>query len=753
MIQTNQYFQHLKVFSIIVFLSVIGSLFLSHNVEAATITSPTQLPGIYQNLISDYDSGKSGDCYGSPPHQEMIITYLSTQADPSTLLGDTTVTAGTTVNLQLNFGIFICKANSNQAGTKYASPLPPNGSFTRNLSSASWYVSTVYQIPPSASCIGGSVTSTVDTVIVSQPDPGGNNDRYWFGSHPFSYAVPSGCSGTGSINATVQEANTFNGVTVICGAPGAAAVGVLTSCPSQTLSGNYNIVTPPVVTASCATRSFDISYNDPYDTTAYSYSIDSGSAIITTAIPPGWSFPSPFIDMSGQDQTVSHALTLLIGHYDSSGNFIQNKATSIPDYPACYTVGCSSVTASAVLGVSSSIFASVQFTPINGAGPPPPSNIGPGAITSMTIGQTGSIPATIGPNTPTSTGTGSASFSFTIPSTWSPGSFSISFSYSGAGGISCTGSGTVTSQPYFSVNGGDVVAGSNLNTLNNCSALNTGANAKNAGIIGFNTNTVSGPVTYGAGTTLAAQALGQIIGFNTNTLLTGSGYPPTSFIFANSSGLAAATLTQKPTDLPLKGFFGDAPCSPVISEPTTTITASTVSTAPADSATYTVNVTINGFTMPKGNKATIYVKGNVYITGDISYTTGWSSLSDIPSLKIVSMGGNIYIDPTVKNLEGTYMAIQGSTGTGGAIYDCSTDSLAGKYPANPATGNNQCFDNTLTINGSFIAHDVYLQRTKGNAATNSGAAEQFNYGPEQWLSSPTSTSSSIESIQTLPPVF
>ena len=481
-------------------------------------------------------------------------------------------------------------------------------------------------------------------------------------------------------------------------------------------------------------------------------------SLIVDGVSEGTSFSyNSSFDMSSFDQTVSHTVTLQVTDYNSNVTSpgIYGNISSTITYPPCYSIGCGPTSAPSVIvgqNTTVSITASVSISALNGAPLLPPASVSTkvasGNFTGMTLTQ-GTLTAS---GTLASPPGISVLYKFNIPPTWTAGDFNITFTYSNLT-CSSTTTGTALTVPYFSVNGGDVVAGSNLNTLNNCSALNTGANAKNAGIIGFNTNTVSGPVTYGAGTTLAAQALGQIIGFNTNTLLTGSGYPPTSFIFANSSGLAAATLTQKPTDLPLKGFFGDAPCSPVISEPTTTITASTVSTAPADSATYTVNVTINGFTMPKGNKATIYVKGNVYITGDISYTTGWSSLSDIPSLKIVSMGGNIYIDPTVKNLEGTYMAIQGSTGTGGAIYDCSTDSLAGKYPANPATGNNQCFDNTLTINGSFIAHDVYLQRTKGNAATNSGAAEQFNYGPEQWLSSPTSTSSSIESIQTLPPLF
>ena len=252
----------------------------------------------------------------------------------------------------------------------------------------------------------------------------------------------------------------------------------------------------------------------------------------------------------------------------------------------------------------------------------------------------------------------------------------------------------------------------------------------------------------GAGTTLAAQALGQISGFNTNTAITTSTtpYPLDALAFANYTNLGTPTQSTK------LGGFGDAPCSPVISAPTTISTASTISATPSSSTTYNVSLLKINFSSTVGNKTTIYVNGDVYIKNNISFGT-FTSLDQIPSLNIVANGGNIYIDPSVTSLEGTYMAIRGSSGTGGAIYDCSTDSLAGKYPANPATGNNQCFDNTLTINGSFIAHDVYFQRTKGNAATNSGAAEQFNYGPEQWLSSPTSTSSSIETIQSLPPLF
>ena len=67
---------------------------------------------------------------------------------------------------------------------------------------------------------------------------------------------------------------------------------------------------------------------------------------------------------------------------------------------------------------------------------------------------------------------------------------------------------------------------------------------------------------------------------------------------------------------------------------------------------------------------------------------------------------------------------------------------------------NPCYTNSLTVNGSFIANRIFFQRTGGNAYTSgSPAAETFNYGPEDWLSSPDSSTGAFGSFQQLPPVF
>jgi hypothetical protein len=150
--------------------------------------------------------------------------------------------------------------------------------------------------------------------------------------------------------------------------------------------------------------------------------------------------------------------------------------------------------------------------------------------------------------------------------------------------------------------------------------------------------------------------------------------------------------------------------------------------------------------------ATIYVNGNVSITGDIKYvTTGWSltPTNTIPSLKIIATG-DIVIDPNVTQLDGVYE-------TTGYIYDCSTHTSGaniGLYQNHTGPGNNLCYTNPLTVNGSFIANRIFFQRTGGNAYTSgSPAAETFNYGPEDWLSSPDSSTGREDSLKSLPPVF
>ena len=297
--------------------------------------------------------------------------------------------------------------------------------------------------------------------------------------------------------------------------------------------------------------------------------------------------------------------------------------------------------------------------------------------------------------------------------------------------VNCPGTTfTVLSAPYLSVKGGDVVAGSNINVTSSCSTTIA------SGILSWNNNTL------GSGTTMAAQALAAIYGFASDQ---GSSNPHNYLSFANSN---------TPTN-GIDGQFGDSPCTPTFATQTsfTTYTTPLTSVSPGMNA-YNVNIVISGLSIPLGQKSTIYVNGNVSITSDIKYdtTSHWSisgSTNSIPSLKIIATG-DIVIDPSVTQLDGVYE-------TTGDIYDCSTHTSGaniGLYQNHTGPGNNLCYTNPLTVNGSFIANRIFFQRTGGNAYTSgSPAAETFNYGPEDWLSSPDSSTGAFSSFQQLPPVF
>ena len=302
---------------------------------------------------------------------------------------------------------------------------------------------------------------------------------------------------------------------------------------------------------------------------------------------------------------------------------------------------------------------------------------------------------------------------------------------------------SVVSEPYISVIGGDVAVGSVISsTSGNCTdpkGLNTG-NGLGDGILTFNKNTL--PFT-GSGTNMAVQALYYIDGFVSN-----QNYP------ANINKL---TLANKPiptnpgSPIPVGsssifgGTFGEAPCPPDITIPSSLsanppATIATTNSLPKTNTLYTGSLTINAVSGDEyTGQATIYVNGDVYINGDqLNYSlTGWNSLKEIPSLRIVATG-DIYINPSITSLDGTYIA-QGN------IFDCATPQK--KY------GGLSCYSNNLTVNGSFMANAIYLQRTGGNINSTGTAAETFNYGPEDWLAPAGNLRGKITSYNTLNPVL
>jgi hypothetical protein len=168
----------------------------------------------------------------------------------------------------------------------------------------------------------------------------------------------------------------------------------------------------------------------------------------------------------------------------------------------------------------------------------------------------------------------------------------------------------------------------------------------------------------------------------------------------------------------------------------------------------------------------IYVTGDVYIGDDIVYDLGstWT-MDTVPSM-VISATGNIYIDASVKQLDGTYEA-------GGSIFTCAT----GGVFAPVALGNlySSCA-NKLTITGSFVAKKVNFLRTYGSLRDESSpsglppasvtcnsasgpttnqqtcGAEVFTFSPEQYLEHPAAKlpgggALQYDAITSLPPVL
>jgi len=159
-----------------------------------------------------------------------------------------------------------------------------------------------------------------------------------------------------------------------------------------------------------------------------------------------------------------------------------------------------------------------------------------------------------------------------------------------------------------------------------------------------------------------------------------------------------------------------------------------------------------GAGIAKDNRIAIYITGNAYIEQDITFKdTAWATPDDVPSFYLVATG-DIYVSPDVSELDGVYVAK-------GAIYTCAQDNFT-KFPS--ATMYDAC-SNQLTVNGAFIAQQVYLYRTYGSLRNSLGgespinpnggdctintrlagrsnlydcAAEVFNFSPETFLGKP-----------------
>lgn len=309
----------------------------------------------------------------------------------------------------------------------------------------------------------------------------------------------------------------------------------------------------------------------------------------------------------------------------------------------------------------------------------------------------------------------------------------------------CSG---VYAMPYFRVYNSDVSAG-----FKECPGWS--ATTSSGTIKAWNKGTTS--PGGGSGTQLAAFAINTIDGFSSANGRTSDPEPPYDLTFANTpvnppygSGFGAGFCAHdyfgtKPTGIPASAIPG----SPLV-----------LTSLPSGQTYYSGPVLATaGGNIATGKKITIYVDGDVFIAGDITYDSSWPNIDSIPNFTLVARG-NIYIGNLVKNLSGVYIAQPNLAGSGGNIYTCVDPSQALPTPV----GLYDLCKEQLTVHGAFIAKVVRLLRTGGtlaNSDNNDGsgdpdAAEKFIFSPEAWLSSsilPATKQDTYDSITSIAPIL
>jgi hypothetical protein len=243
--------------------------------------------------------------------------------------------------------------------------------------------------------------------------------------------------------------------------------------------------------------------------------------------------------------------------------------------------------------------------------------------------------------------------------------------------------------------------------------------------------------------------------------LPNSAAPPPSYpyelSFANSNTTSSVDTTGN-----YGGGFSTLPCLPDYYG-----TAEADSSPPIDytttgKRTYAVN---GPYTLPDpgvglGNGAivTIIVNGSVYINHNVLYQP-YGSPDNAPRLTIIAKNG-IYIDPSVTELHGVFIAQNGTFATCATAANAETTNYA------------QCSGNKLTVYGAVAAKSIHLDRSYGSLyggnngssindpsmSSSSDAAENFIYTPELWLSTdgtPTGgqSQSPVDAVTSLPPVL
>lgn len=340
-----------------------------------------------------------------------------------------------------------------------------------------------------------------------------------------------------------------------------------------------------------------------------------------------------------------------------------------------------------------------------------------------------------------------------------------------AAGASRTGQSCfeVVAKPYIKVVGGDIAA-------SRCS----GSGSIIAGWNKLSDESSADPAmsNYGAGAQYAAYAQGIIRGFASGQYINrqapvsgiGYGFSPTNLSFANQG--------TDPKSGNFGGNFAGTPCPPSYYSTTALNTAANwpgmaaastsvgIHTYKHDARTTPLRI-IGNNTVQSNVNATLYVDGDVIIEGNIGASyAGAIDIAQIPNFRLIARG-NIYIQPNVTELNGSFIA----EGNGkGQLYTCTngvspwqSDRFSNARPVPLANPYSMC-NQRLVVNGSVVAKKVHLQRTFGSmykdtsqAAGIASAAEVFNFNPLIWMLGSTGDSNisndDVDEMTILPPVL
>ncbi len=663
-------------------------------------------------------------------------------------------------------------------GSTTSCPLAYNGCPSTNA--LTYQVMTVSNIQVTSGV--GSISGFSKNSVYNDYNGG---TRFWFGAtNNFTYNAPVGGlqnSTTIQITATVQLINNYYNGDYVCVAAPVNSYSNLAdaqaNCNETNLYYTFTFIVPQQPTIGVVESYQCTTANNPYSITGWAFDPNNSSASIyvdiinsTTGsvkavlaniyrpdVNNAYSITGNHgfvVNLSGDQGFNSNTYT--VWAMSSSGNPAYNSQLNYyvdPPQINTFTIGpCDTLTlacgtanpTSAALSQNFSLSTNVTNDITTSSGSPPSLSTGTYDVTFN--GNTYSGFSSSG-NTLTSN-----PISTTINT---PGIYPINWSFTFNGiSINCQSSISVYIAPYLKVYNGDVVVGSNFDTSSSqCSQGSPHS------IYAWNNNSYSG-----SGSNLGVLATGNIFGFASNQ--GPNGIPPFNLTFANDHSTLA-------TNVSWGGNLNQVPCiydywdampanTPTISSndiqinqghcinnlpnPLTDCIAK-YSTG-SGSSTPQINQVIKLY---QGQHATIYVDGNVYINGNVKFMS-WSgsSIQNIPSFTLVA-NGNIYISPSVTELDGTYVA------QGGTIYTCNNNG------ATPNPLYSSC-NKQLKIYGSLIATQIDFMRTNGTVSqaanpssnlcstSDPNAAEVICYTPNEWLGQ-SGSNNYYNEISSPPPIL